>query len=121
MKKLLIPMVALMFALPLISSAQIPVPGLLGFGGLVRSSFFCDCSGGMIIYFAPLYLSGAIPTTGGIYYSPFSTILYGLYRIGVPSRWHLGTMVPGSGCFVACGEACCPVPALGTMTKVGTN
>ncbi|OHA92556.1 MAG: hypothetical protein A2665_02390 [Candidatus Zambryskibacteria bacterium RIFCSPHIGHO2_01_FULL_46_30] len=97
--------------------------GLLPFGGLVSSPVTCTCSPGNIwIWFTPLYLGGPINIAGPMIYSPFSTILYGYYMIGVPGKWHLGDYIPGvQACWISAKFFCFPLPAIGLMSKVGTN
>ena len=104
------------------SSAQAQT-GLLPFGGIVSYPITCTCSPGNIwIWFTPLYLGGPINITGPMVYSPFSTILYGYYMIGVPGKWHLGDYVPGvQACWIKVYKFCVPLPAVGLMSKVGTN
>jgi len=99
------------------------LPKLLPFGGLVSYPITCTCSPGNIwIWFTPLYLGGPINITGPMVYSPFSTILYGYYMIGVPGKWHLGDYVPGvQACWIKVYKFCVPLPAVGLMSKVGTN
>lgn len=117
--------VSLTFAgLPLLTSpaqAQVKVK-LLPFGGLVSYSKPCTCSGTLWIWFTPLYLGGPVVITGPVVYSPYSTVLYGYYNIGVPGTWHLGDYVPGvQACWMYAGTGCVTVPSVGLMNKVGTN
>jgi hypothetical protein len=93
------------------------------FGGIVSSKITCTCSkGNSWIWFTPLYLGGPLVTSGAIVYSPFSTILYADLNIGVPGKWHLGSYLPGvQACWIRAVYFCLPLPALGLMTKVGTN
>jgi hypothetical protein len=97
----------------------------LPFGGLVSYSLPCTCSGNMWVWFTPLYLGGLVVATGPVVYSPFSTLLYPYFMIGVPGTWHLGSYIPGAqSCWMIVpppGVGCVPLPALGVMTKVGTN
>ncbi len=103
---------------PIATFAQVPGSP---FGGFVNFSIPCTCSGTLWVYFTPLYLSN-VPITGPLVYSPFSTILFAQYAIGVPSTWELGGYIPGvQACWIVCGPACCPLPSLGLMTKVGTG
>ncbi len=97
--------------------------GLLPFGGLVSSPVTCTCSpGNLWIWFTPLYLGGPVVITGPLVYSPFSTVLYGYYNIGVPGTWHLGDYIPGvQACWMYAGTGCVTVPSVGLMNKVGTN
>lgn len=97
--------------------------GLLPFGGIVSYKINCSCSPGLSwIWFTPLYLGGPINITGPMIYSPFSTILYGYYMIGVPGKWHLGDYIPGvQACWIRVYKYCVPLPAVGLMSKVGTN
>jgi len=109
-------------SLPVSSSAQ-TLPKLLPFGGLVSSSVTCTCSpGNLWIWFTPLYLGGPVVITGPLVYSPFSTVLYGYYNIGVSGTWHLGDYTPGvQACWMYAGTGCVTVPSVGLMNKVGTN
>lgn len=95
---------------------------LLPFAGIVSYTTECTCSGTLYIWFAPLYLGGSVVVTGPMIYSPYSTILYAYYNIGVPGLWHLGDYIPGAQtCWIYVGTACAPLPADGLMSKVGTN
>ncbi len=91
------------------------------FGGIVSYTTTCTCSGTLWIWFAPLYLGGPVVVTGPLIYSPYSTILYGYYNIGRSGLWHLGDYVSGGQCLVYAGKGCVNLPALGLMSKVGTN
>lgn len=96
--------------------------GLLPFGGIVSFTLPCTCSGTLWIWFTPLYLGGPVVLSGPMIYSPFSTILYANFSIGVPGKWHLGDYVPAiPACFIIAGPTCVPLPAVGLMSKVGTN
>ncbi|MDO8569312.1 MAG: hypothetical protein Q7R89_00795 [bacterium] len=95
----------------------------LPFGGIVSSQLPCKCSGTIRIRFNPLYLGGPVVTSGAMIYSPFSTLLYANLNIGVPGKWHMGSYLPGvQACWVLVpwGD-CLRLPAIGLMTKVGTN
>lgn len=127
MKKTFIAFIIIFFlvsllVLPTRSSAQ--VPGL-PFGGLVSFSLPCTCSGGLWVWFTPLYLGGPAVLSGPLVYSPFSTMLYAFYMIGVPGTWHLGSYVPGAqACWIIApppAVGCVPLPSVGVMTKVGTS
>ena len=94
----------------------------LPFGGLASFPLPCTCSATLAIWFAPLYLGGPIAITGPLVYSPYSTIPYAYYMIGVPGVWHLGSYLPGvQACWMYAGVACVPFPTIGLMTKVGTG
>lgn len=94
----------------------------LPFAGIVSYSLSCTCSGTLWIWFSPLYLGGPVVTVGPVVYSPYSTILYGYYNIGVSGKWHLGAYTPGTqSCSMYIGTGCVTIPAIGVMTKVGTN
>lgn len=99
------------------AEAQLAQP----FGGLVTFTVPCACTGTLNVWFTPLYIAGT-PITGQITYSPFTTILYAYFNIGVPGTWHLGSYIPGvQACWVPVGLGCAPVPSLGLMTQVGTS
>src|SRR3989344_498893 len=105
----------------LLSTSSVQAQGL-PFGGIVSSRFSCTCSGTTWIWFTPLYLGGPVVITGPMVYSPFSTILYGYYMIGVPGTWHLGDYYPGvQACWVYAVKGCVILPSVGLMSKVGTN
>jgi len=93
------------------------------FGGIVSIPTECTCSfGNTWIWFIPLYLGGPVTVTGPMVYSPYFTILYGYYNIGVPGLWHLGDYVPDKGsCQMEYVYGCYELPAIGLMSKVGTN
>ena len=95
---------------------------LLPFAGIVSYTTECTCSGTLWIWFAPLYLGGPVVITGPVVYSPYKTILYGYYNIGVSGLWHLGDYTPGEqACSTYIGTGCVTLPAIGLMSKVGTN
>lgn len=55
-------------------------------------------------------------------YSPYSTILYAYYNIGVPGTYALGSYTPGvQACWMYVVTGCIPLPAIGLMFQVGTN
>jgi len=92
------------------------------FGGIVSTSIRCTCSAGnRWIWFTPLYLGGPAVIAGPLIYSPASTILYADLNIGVSGKWHLGDYHPGRACWIRVSRFCLPLPALGIITKVGTN
>jgi hypothetical protein len=98
----------------------------LPFGGLVTYSVPCTCSpGNLWVWFTPLYLGSGIPVTGSVTYSPYRTLLYPYFLIGMPGRWHLGAYTPGvQACWMVApppAPGCVPLPSAGLMTKVGTN
>jgi len=104
------------------ASAAQAQTGLLPFGGIVSFPTTCTCSGTIWIWFTPLYLGGPVVITGPMIYSPYSTVLYGYYNIGVPGTWHLGDYIPGvQACWMYAGTGCVALPAIGLMSKVGTN
>ena len=94
----------------------------LPFGGLVTSFFPCTCSFTLMVWFTPLYLGGDIALSGPLVYSPYSTIPYSNFLIGVPGTWELGSYIPGvQACWMYYGTTCAPFPTIGIMTKVGTG
>ena len=94
----------------------------LPFGGLVSVSFPCTCSFTLAVWFTPLYLGGPIVLSGPLVYSPYSTIPYANFLIGVPATWELGSYIPGvQACWMYYGVTCAPFPTIGVMTKVGTS
>ena len=97
--------------------------GLLPFGGLVSARTECTCSSGLSwIWFTPLYLGGPLVLAGPLVYSPYSTVLYGNYNIGVSGKWHLGDYVPGvQSCWMIAGNSCVVLPSIGLINNVGTN
>jgi|SRR3989344_2662923 len=98
--------------------AQVELP----FGGLANFPIPCTCSLTVAVWFTPLYLGGPAAVTGPLVYSPYLTIPYAYYLVGVPGVWHLGSYIPGvQACWMYVGVACVPFPTLGVMTKVGTN
>lgn len=105
-------------SLPNMAFAQTELP----FGGLATFTVPCPCSGTFSIWFTPLYLGGPVVLTGPMVYSPYSTIPYAYYFIGVPGIWHLGSYLPGvQACWFPSPVGCVPLPSVGLMTKVGTN
>jgi len=105
------------FSLPSRASAQ-----GLPFGGLVTAFFPCTCSFTLAVWFTPLYLGGPIVVTGPLVYSPYSTIPYGNFLVGVPGTWEIGSYLPGAqACWMYAGLTCFPFPVVGLMTKVGTS
>lgn len=97
--------------------------GELPFGGIASFEVVCSCTPGLLwIWFTPLYLGGPVVITGPMVYSPFSTILYGYYHIGVPGIWHLGSYIEEpETCWIEVDDECVLLPSVGLMTKVGTN
>jgi len=95
--------------------------GLLPFAGIVSYTIPCTCSGTLWIWFSPLYLGGSVVITGPMIYSPYSTTLYAYFKIGVPGLWHLGDYTPTPICWIRVYKFCAPLPAVGLMSKVGTN
>ena len=94
----------------------------LPFGGLASFSVPCTCSGTMWVWFTPLYLGGPAILTGPLVYSPYSTIPFAYYLIGLPGIWHLGSYVPGvQACWMYAAAGCFPLPSFGLMFMVGTN
>ena len=119
MKKLLIPLItSAVLLFPFGAKAQLE----LAFAGVASFSIPCTCSGTLAIWFAPLYLGGPILITGPVTYSPYSTLPFADFMIGVPTAWHLGSFLPGvQACWIYVGVSCVPFPTIGLMTKVGTN
>ena len=110
-----------LFASPSTARAQTQTK-LLPFAGIVSYTEDCTCSGTLYVWFAPLYLGGPVVITGPVVYSPYKTILYGYYNIGVSGLWHLGDYTPGEqACSTYIGTGCVTLPAIGLMSKVGTN
>lgn len=96
----------------------------LPFGGLVNFSIPCTCSGGVVIYYTPLYLGSKIPVTGSLWFPPVAK-LYAWFLLGVPKTWNLGSYIPGaSACLVVAPnpvDPCVPIPAAGTIQYMGTS
>ena len=110
-----------LLVLPMRAYAAAPIQ-LLPFAGIVSYTKDCTCSGTLYIWFAPLYLGGETVITGAMVYSPYKTILYAYYNIGVSGLWHLGDYTPGEqACSIFVGKGCVTLPAIGLMSKVGTN
>lgn len=121
MKKTLTFLVILFLAFGVFVPTKTNAAVLMPFGGLASFSVPCLCSGTLQVWFAPLYVAGT-PIVGSIDYSPFSTILYANFLIGVPGVWHLGNYVPGvPACWQPVLVGCAPVPSFGIMTQVGTS
>lgn len=97
--------------------------GLLPSAGIVSFTLPCTCSvPNLWIWYTPLYLGGPVVITGPMAYSPFFTTLYGYFLIGVPGLWNLDDYVPGvQACWIYVGTGCVTFPAIGLMSKVGTN
>lgn len=111
----------LSFTIFFLSARPIHAQGL-PFGGLANFPIPCTCSFTMAVWFTPLYLGGPIAITGPLVYSPYSTIPYPYYMIGVPGVWHLGSYLPGiQACWMYVGVGCVPFPTIGIMTMVGTS
>ncbi|MDP3763915.1 MAG: hypothetical protein Q8Q92_04760 [bacterium] len=120
-KQLIAFVVSVIFVGAFLSASPAQAQGL-SFGGLASFPIPCTCSFTMAVWFTPLYLGGPIAITGPLVYSPYSTILYAYYMIGVPGVWHLGSYIPGvQACWMYAGVACVPFPTIGLMTKVGTG
>ncbi len=105
---------------PSVSHAQLP-----GFGGFTIFDIPCTCSGTLYVWYTPLWLGGIL-LSGPMVYSPFSTLLFAYYMIGVPGTWALGNYVPAApSCWMIVpaptGVACIPWPAIGTMFFTGTG
>jgi hypothetical protein len=116
MKKLAIVLVFILS--PLVTQASVG----LGFGGLVSFSLPCTCSGGLWVWFTPLYLNSPVPVSGALYYAPYHTIPYSWYEFGMPLTWELGTFTPGvQECYIVVAAGCAPLPTLGTMYMSGTS
>lgn len=98
------------------------IPVDLPFAGIASISIPCTCSGTLAVWLIPLYLGGPVMAAGPLVYSPFSTIPYANFLIGVPGTRHLGSYIPGvQACWMITPVGCVPIPVLGIMTKVGTN
>lgn len=97
--------------------------GEMPFAGIVSVPTPCTCSPGLIhIWLTPLYLGGPVSISGPMVYSPYSTLLFADFMIGVPGTWHLGSYVPvTNACWIATPTGCVVLPSIGLMTKVGTN
>ena len=123
--KLLIALLITNSLLFLVPNSTNALPTPLPFGGLASFSVPCTCSGNLWIWFTPLYLGGPINITGPMIYSPYSSILYAYFMIGIPGIWHLGSYIPGvQSCWMAVPTvppACIPLPAAGQIFQVGTN
>lgn len=92
------------------------------FGGLVSFYYPCTCTANLWIWFTPLYLGGPAVITGPMVYSPYATIPYANYQIGIPGTYHLGSYLPGTqACWMYIGYGCIIWSSVGLMTKVGTN
>ncbi len=105
----------------LIISPVYAIPSGLPFGGLVNFTLPCTCTGSLYIWFTPLYF-GPTPVTGSLVFTPFASVLYENYLIGVPSMWHLGDYKPGiQACFIITPVGCIPIPSAGVIGQVGTS
>ena len=94
-----------------------------GFGGYVTFTIPCTCSGGLMAFFSPLYLSSKVPVFGNMYISP-ETRVYRQFLRGVPTTWELGTYTPGGACTIVAPnpvDPCVPIPTLGTIKFMGTS
>ncbi len=90
--------------------------GAIPFGGMVATSFFCNCSGNFLLTVTP-------PVGGQFVYYP-GTQAYLNYNLGFSTGiWTMGLYSPGGVCMVYVGKGCSPfgVP-LGTITPtVGSS
>jgi len=103
-----------------------PTPAMAvgaAFGGVINLIVPCSCSGGFAVFYTPLYINSPIPTTGFLYYSSFSSLLYSWYNPITPTVWNLGKFTPGvQGCFIPTPPAGCAVfPTLGSIIYEGTS
>ncbi len=121
-KKFLTLAVSMILIFSILPSSRIDAQTLLPFAGIVSFPIPCTCTANLWIWFTPLYLGGPAVLTGPMVYSPYSTILYANFFIGVPSKYHLGSYIPGiQSCWIFAGFFCFPLPTIGHMFQVGTN
>lgn len=107
------------FLLP--TSASAVVTGV-SFGGKINFIVPCPCSGGFAVHFTPLFINSSVPTTGALYYSSFSSLLYSWYNPITPTVWNLGKFIPGvQECWVPVGLGCVIIPTLGSIIYEGTS
>ncbi len=82
------------------------------FGGRVTSVTYCSCSLNFLISIGP-------PLGGLFIYEPISTILHDYKMILRPGAWTVGNASFGGVCRTA--YYCTPIPAMGTIKRVGTS
>jgi hypothetical protein len=88
-----------------------PADALLGFGGRILSTV--SCANGLLVSIGP-------PRPGLFMWMP-STLTFSWYQLR-PGPWALGAYFPGGSCVCPYGNCeVGAVPALGTMTIVGTS
>lgn len=88
-----------------------PADALLGFGGRILN--VTSCANGRL-------LAIGLPRPGLFMWTPV-TLTYSWYQIRT-GPWALGAYTPGGAC--VCPNGCCKcgaIPALGTMTIIGTS
>lgn len=94
-----------------------------GYGGYVTFTVPCTCSGGLMAFFSPLYLSSKVPIFGSLYV-PLTSRAYKHFLKAVPTTWEVGNFVPGGVCLVLAPipvDPCIPIPTLGTVRFMGTS
>lgn len=105
--------IALFMSAPSLSlAAPITNPLLRLFGGKVTSITYCPCSLNFLITIGP-------PLGGLFIYNPISTILHDYKMILRPGAWTIGNASLGGACLTA--YFCTPIPAIGTIKRVGTS
>jgi len=103
----------------------------LPFGGKVVATTICTCpesAGNLYITMSPFFsgagVSGTSPT-GSVVYVPATSKLYAWFSIGIIGTWHLGSYKPGvQSCLMLApppATGCVPLPAAGTIERVGTS
>ena len=89
-----------------------PADAILGFGGKILH--VTPCATGMLLTIGP-------PRPGLFMWMP-TTLTFSWYQQWRPGPWALGTYVPGGACvcpYYQCWAGA--IPALGTMTSIGTS
>lgn len=105
--------IALLMIAPSFALAA-PITNLLlrPFGGKVTSITYCPCSLNFLIAIGP-------PLGGLFIYEPISTILHDYKMILRPGAWTVGNASAGGVCRTS--YYCTPIPAMGTIKRVGTS
>lgn len=88
-----------------------PAGAFLGFGGRILN--ITPCANGLLLIIGP-------PRPGLFMWMP-GTLTFAWYQLR-PGPWALGSFVPGGAC--VCPNGCChcgAIPALGTITMIGTS